>query len=748
MNSFHYVILIFAYFGGLLSTGLWGVANPNPSWQQWGIVILFITIIPLSLFILLNNRWRRCPSLQFWFTASVVALLAVLYFQWRIPSPGSTDISYLIQDNFTSQKVQLIGNLLSEPRVTSNDRKKFWLQAKRVNLSSQTEPFKPVTGKVYVTLPSEEVSLIYPGQTLIIEGNLYQPRSPKNPGTFDFKKYLAKQGSFSGLKGEKIVFVENKKNWGWTKLRHRIINGFTDALGKKNGLVISSMILGRSAVDLPPEIRDLFVNIGLAHVLAASGFHVALLLAIIFWVTRSLSPSKKLVIGILILILYVGLTGIQPSILRASLMGIAILIGQVLDRKTNPLGTLLLSGFILLLFNPLWIWDLGFQLSFLATFALLVTSPSIENKLDFLPPKIASMIAVPVAVSIWTSPLIMYVFHTFSFYTIPCNILATPLIILLVIGGIISAIFMIIVPSFGIELAKLLFLPLEILLQSAEQIPKLKLSAFAVGQISLTTLIVIYGILLTIWLNKKWQKRWKTVGITIILLVIIPIIYKNLFLFKTTILKTNHLPLIIIQDRGQVTLLNIGDESDIKYTLSPFLYQQGINQITTIILTNYQNREALSLLEEKMNIKNVIYLFNNQKSTQSNLENTQKIQVNSTIIKALNQIPLILQWKTKNQSWLWIDSQTQDDNLMMPNRHQSSDIILWSGKKLSLNWVESLKNNKPKLLIISTKYLPQFMQKELTQQNIQWYWIQEIGAIQWIPKQGIKPLLKNQEEAS
>lgn len=96
------------------------------------------------------------------------------------------------------------------------------------------------------------------------------------------------------------------------------------------------MILGRSAVDLPPEIRDLFVNIGLAHVLAASGFHVALLLAIIFWVTRSLSPSKKLVIGILILILYVGLTGIQPSILRASLMGIAILIGQVLDRKTNP----------------------------------------------------------------------------------------------------------------------------------------------------------------------------------------------------------------------------------------------------------------------------------------------------------------------------------------------------------------------------------------------------------------------------
>ncbi len=106
---------------------------------------------------------------------------------------------------------------------------------------------------------------------------------------------------------------------------------------------------------------------GLSHVLAASGFHVALLLGIIFWITRSLSPKKKLIIGIIILILYVGLTGIQPSILRASLMGTAILISQVLERKTNALGTLLLSAFLLLLFNPLWIWDLGFQLSFLAT---------------------------------------------------------------------------------------------------------------------------------------------------------------------------------------------------------------------------------------------------------------------------------------------------------------------------------------------------------------------------------------------
>ena len=87
--------------------------------------------------------------------------------------------------------------------------------------------------------------------------------------------------------------------------------------------------------------------------MAASGFHVALLLGIVFWNTKSLFPKKKLILGIVILIFYVGLTGIQPSILRAALMGSSVLIGQVLDRKTNALGALLLSGFLLLSINPL-----------------------------------------------------------------------------------------------------------------------------------------------------------------------------------------------------------------------------------------------------------------------------------------------------------------------------------------------------------------------------------------------------------
>ncbi len=742
MTSFHYIILIFAYVGGLLLTGLWEFLNPDPSWQQWTIVILLIVIIPPSLFIVLNRRWRRCPQLRFWFLVSLVAFFAVFYFQLRLPSPRSTDISYLIQDNFRPQKVQVLGKLLSEPRTTNNNRKKFWFKAQKVNLNGETEPFETVTGKLYVTLPNKEVDVIYPGQTLIIEGNLYKPKSPQNPGAFDFKKYLAKQGSFSGLKGDKIIFTGETNLWGWTNLRHRIINGFTNALGDENGLVISSMILGRRAVDLPPETRDLFVNLGLSHILAASGFHVALLLGIVFWLTQSLPPMKKLIIGVIILLFYVGLTGIQPSILRASLMGIAILISQILERKTNTLGALLLAGFLLLIFQPLWIWDLGFQLSFLATFALLVTSPFIERKLDFLPPKLSSMIAVPVAVSIWTGPLIMYVFHSFSFYVIPFNILATPLIMLLIIGGIISAIFILIIPNLGIEIAKFLFLPLEFLLQSAQKIPQFTLSAFAIGQISLITLIIIYAILITIWLNQKWHKHWKIGALIIIGLIIIPIIYKNLTVLTITILQGNKNPMIVMQNRGKVTLINIGNESDIKYTLSPFFSQQGINKINTVILTNNQDKLSLSIIEKKIKINSIFYLFDDQTSDNNN----QTIQESSTIIKAINQKADILQWQIKDKYWLWIDAHNQAPQSVSLNFNYSLDVLLWSGKKLSLDWIKILKKNKPKIIIISTNYLPRFIKKELAKENLKWYSIQEDGPIQWTPKRGIQPLLNNQRE--
>jgi competence protein ComEC len=85
-------------------------------------------------------------------------------------------------------------------------------------------------------------------------------------------------------------------------------------------------------------------------------------------------------------------------------MGCGALIGLVVQRKRKPLNSLLIAATLLLLFNPVWIWDIGFELSFLATLGLMVTVQPLIKRLDWLPPAIASLVAVPITASIWTLP--------------------------------------------------------------------------------------------------------------------------------------------------------------------------------------------------------------------------------------------------------------------------------------------------------------------------------------------------------
>ena len=109
--------------------------------------------------------------------------------------------------------------------------------------------------------------------------------------------------------------------------------------------------------------------------------------------------------------------------MRAGLMGVAVLIATAMGGKVKPQGSLLLSAVIILLINPLCIWSLRFQLSFLATLGLLVTAPVIEKRLDWMPPTIAIAIAFPLAAIIWTLPLITYYFNNISTYSILVNII-------------------------------------------------------------------------------------------------------------------------------------------------------------------------------------------------------------------------------------------------------------------------------------------------------------------------------------
>ncbi|NEQ55713.1 MAG: ComEC/Rec2 family competence protein, partial [Leptolyngbya sp. SIO3F4] len=255
------------------------------------------------------------------------------------------------------------------------------------------------------------------------------------------------------------------------------------------------------------ELRDAFIEAGLAHTLAASGFHVALVLGLVLAMLNWQPARTQAIGGCIALVIYVGLTGLQPSVMRAAIMGFGAMLGLALERKVRPLSCLGLAAFLLLLWNPRWIWDIGFQLSVTATLGLMVTATALAKRLDWMPGAIATLLSVPIAAYIWTLPLQLYHFGIVPSYSIILNTIATPLVTVVSLGGFISAMASLIWPLAGSAIAWLLAVPVQMLITLVNIFNQLPGNQLVIGNIPAWFVIVTYGIygIVTIWLVRRSQ---------------------------------------------------------------------------------------------------------------------------------------------------------------------------------------------------------------------------------------------------
>ncbi|MGF1588472.1 MAG: ComEC/Rec2 family competence protein [Pleurocapsa sp.] len=729
-----WIILCLAYIIGLISTNL--LTFPTSGFDPRKLCILAAGLIGLALICAI--ALRKSFKIYIWIGAAIVAILAVLYFQLRIPQPNSNDLSYQIAAG-DSKLVTVTGKVLTEPRLNDSQRLKLWLKATAINDQEK------VSGKLYLTLPLLQGTGIYPGQQLKVKGLLYLPQAANNPGGFDFQQYLASQGIFAGMQGIEAIFERQPEPiWGWWKLRRRIVRSQLRGLGSPVGQLVSSMVLGRKAVDLPNELRDRFIEVGLAHVLAASGFHVSLLLGIILRLSEHLAAKPRLALGIGTLAIYLGLTGIQASVLRACLMGVAVLFALTMDRKVKPLGSLLLAATIILLFNPLLITDLGFQLSFLATFGLIVTLPGLQTKLDWLPPTITTLVAVPLSASLWVLPLLCYEFNTLATYSVVVNIVCTPLITVISLGGMMSAIAALIIPALGSAIAWLLLYPTLLLIAITKFFPNLPASAWAIGQIPLGALLIIYGLLILVWLNQWWRKRWWLVFLLTASLIFLPIIYDSNQL-QVTVLAARQSQIVVIEDRGQVILINSGKGNETKYTVLPFLAQQGINHIDYAIALDDSSNTAKEWIEiyKRAKIKyfvDVSDIIPALSLKMATLRAEQGIISNSSSLSIERQLALI-NLQIADHTWLIIGKASGDQDrskqeikqyIKQHNLQLQHPVLIWSGN-IAPVWLESLQ---PQMAIASANQINLDIGQQLRQKQIELHNTAQEGVIRWTHKDG------------
>ena len=723
------------------------------------------------------------PKMPFWvwLLAGIIAFLASVYLQIRTPQPASDDISNLILNSGNSQDLLITvrGEINSIPRLTRSGRGQFWLKANQVNeITNNNTPIsvgRDVSGLVYVTLPLLKTTGLYPGESIAITGSLYQPQPPSNPGGFNFKKYLAQQGAFAGLRGRYISHDDSQPApWGLWKIRQRITRAQAKLLGVPEGSLLSAMVLGRLAVDLPYEIRDIFVQVGLAHILAASGFQVSFLLGIILAVTQRFSPKIRFGLGLLTLLLYLGLTGISPSVLRATLMGIAVLIALVTQRQTKPLNVLLGVAILLLIANPTWIFDIGFQLSFLATLGLMVTVPPLMQGLNWMPPFFASLIAVPLAVTIWTLPLQLYIFNVLSPYSILVNIIASPLISIITLGGMASALVALMLPGMGSLIAQGLHYPIFGLIETADYFSQLPGNSIAVGRISLMQLIALYSLNLLIWgyfiwLNPDSNPRFSTskkglipilFSVTLaVLIVVAPGWYTKTSQFQATILGTPKEPILVIEEQGKVTLINSGSQNTAKFVVLPFLNAQGVNEIQWSVATHSQLGLSIGwpLILENIPIKTfydnpapkktyqatndvILKTLNQQKGSYIPLTLGQPIMLGSVQIELLNAQPPVIRFKLGQKVWTLLGETTPNDQnqLLEGQKLTPTQVLWWSGEPLT---AEILSVLKPEIAIASSNSIDAKTVETLSQQQTQIFWTGRDGALRWTPTQGFETTL-------
>jgi competence protein ComEC len=751
------IFFCLAYIIGLLIT-----FNP---WVRWGLIIV---AIPLAL--MLPKIWKKSPNWQFLLIAIAIAGCASFYLELRIPQLAANDISRYIPataERGTAQFTIVQGTVDSYPHVTRNQNSQFWLNATQLN-EIQGEQLRPVdvsrsvSGRVYVTVPLQSGTGLQPGVDVSITGTLYLPQANANPGGFSFRDYLRQSGGFAGMRGVQLRVPNESQTqqWSWGKLRARIVAAQVKWLDVPVGPLVTAMVLGADAVDLPFDLHDRFVRVGLAHALAASGFQVSLILNAILTLTRSrLSVVGQFNCGVIALLIFLGLTGFQPAVVRSVVMGMAVLISLRTQRQIEPLSSLFLAGTLLLIINPLWVWDIGFELSFLATLGLIVTVEPLQKKLDWIPPTIADLITVPLAASIWTLPIQLYVFKVFPLYSLPANILTSPLISIISIGGTIGALIGSIFPIAGSAISWILYLPTQLLIGIVDLFNYLPGTSFAVGQIGLWQLFALYGIIIGVWVMPKYQDRWRSATFVGILLVIIPLVVWKTTELQITALASNDSPgkmlhqpqILAIQDRGQTILINTGNESVARFVVMPFLQQQAIDRIDTVIEFNCDPsaRNSWQTLMSTISIQNFFRIgeqSDNCSAIKFNpLPMGKSLKFDRIEITTIQTSPAIFQISIPEyqQKWLVIGEAKVDTSQIAIDLDKLVPVqtIYWLGGKLTEG---SIAKMNPKIAIAATANPDPETIKLLERRKVRVYYTGRDGAIQWTPTGEFKPYLEGE----
>jgi len=310
---------------------------------------------------------------------------------------------------------------------------------------------KNYTGKVILNVQKDSSNNDFiVGNSIKLQTLLQQNKPSKNPNQFDYSRYLANKQIYAQIycqKKEVLVSKTIQKDiWYFcAKLHSRIISNLEKSKFNQEEMNVAlALILGQQQ-EIPQDIIQDYQYSGATHILSVSGLHVGFIMLFITFILKPIPNTKKgsffkLACILISLAGFAIISGLSPSVLRSVVMFSFLAIGNHLRRNGNIYHTLLVSILLILLFEPYFLFDVGFQLSYIALFFILWLQPILKN---IYKPKnkltiyVWEALTVSFAAQIGTLPLCLYYFHQFPGLFFVTNIIILPILSFIMIAGIV-----------------------------------------------------------------------------------------------------------------------------------------------------------------------------------------------------------------------------------------------------------------------------------------------------------------------
>ena len=557
------------------------------------------------------------PSFLFAISSCICLLLTLAIHQFLATKRYAFRHGIVIHVGLTSVAVGILITILHTPTYNSkhytqklNANEYYTLEADIIEQTSQTDygtTFKAelltanhtsTEGKILCFFPSktitDDLKTLAPTDRLVFVGKYTPIFPPKNPYQFNYKRYMERKGIYGRIEVVAFYVVKNNTTGfmgSIARTRSHLAIVIDKHFNQESSALLKTLLLGKRT-DLDNEVYQHYVDAGAVHILAISGLHVGIITAILLLLLQKM-PNLSFYRPLRYFILLAGLwafafiAGASPSVLRATVMFSFIGLSSLIRRKQGRFDALMLSMLFLLLINPYYLYDVGFQLSYAAVFSIMKFYPVMrkwwqpENKyLQW----IWSLFLVGLSAQIVVLPISLYYFHQFPILFFVSNLVVVPLLQPILIGGIIA----LCLGSLGIlpyaivfVLEKLIALMNSLVAFIAHQ------EIFIIRNIPFTTPLLLSSLLTVFILIVFVHYRKYKVLVALLLSVIL---FQGVLFYYKYQLETTEEMIVFSKYKQKVITIRQGDKLSI--------YQTDTISIDPVVM-NYIKNKGISNIELK-----------------------------------------------------------------------------------------------------------------------------------------------------